>query len=82
MSSRPKIISLMTRPWLERYLAALKAHGCLVSRKRGGEFVRVKDGKTVVLAALAKGPRESWIVLCFESDRIHWTTKGRGHATS
>jgi hypothetical protein len=80
MTSQPKIVRVMTTVKLERYLAALKAHGCDVSRPKNAGTVRVRDGDAVVLTAVANGPKETWIILFFESDRIQWTTKGQGDA--
>jgi hypothetical protein len=80
MTSRPKIVRVMTTVELDRYLAALRANGCDVSRPKNAGTVRVRDGDAVVLTALAMGPKETWIILFFESDRIQWTTKGRGDA--
>jgi hypothetical protein len=80
MTTRPKTVSLMTTEWLERHLADLRANGCDVSRQKNAGTVRVRDGDVVVLTAIAKGPKQPWIVMFFDSERIQWTTKGRGDA--
>jgi hypothetical protein len=80
MTRRPKIVSLMTTAKLEGYLTDLKANDCDVSRQKNAGTVRVRDGDSVVLTAIAKGPKQPWIVMFFDSDRIQWTTKGRGDA--
>jgi hypothetical protein len=80
MTSKPKIVRLMSTVWLNRYLAALKANGCEVSRQKNAGTVRVRDGDSVVLTALAKESKQTWLIMFFESDRIQWSTKGKDDA--
>ena len=64
---------LITDTIMKDYIVAAKANDCEVEHDKDAGTIVMKDGETVVLKAIAKGPKGPWITRFTNSDRISWS---------